>query len=247
MLEVFHLTKKYGKVFATNDLSFVLPDGSITVLLGPNGAGKSTALKSIIGFLRYQGQIFVDGMPNKSVEAKRLLGYVPEMPALYPNLTVAEHLEFIARAYRLKDYKPYAEELLERFELTDKKKKFGDELSKGMQQKLSICCALLPRPKTLLFDEPMIGLDPHAIKELKALFLEMREAGCSLLISTHIIDSVDTLWDRALIMQGGLILAELKSEELAAQGKTLEELFFSLTEQQPETDESAPTDEQEAE
>lgn len=247
MLEVFHLTKKYGKVFANNDLSFVLPDGSITVMLGPNGAGKSTALKSIIGFLRYQGQIFVDGMPNKSVEAKRLLGYVPEMPALYPNLTVAEHLEFIARAYRLKDYRPYAEELLERFELTDKKKKFGDELSKGMQQKLSICCALLPRPKILLFDEPMIGLDPHAIKELKALFLEMREAGCSLLISTHIIDSVDTLWDRALIMQGGLILAELKSEELAAQGKTLEELFFSLTEQQPETDVPAPADEQEAE
>ncbi len=247
MLEVFHLTKKYGKVFANNDLSFVLPDGSITVTLGPNGAGKSTALKSIIGFLRYQGQIFVDGMPNKSVEAKRLLGYVPEMPALYPNLTVAEHLEFIARAYRLKDYRPYAEELLERFELTDKKKKFGDELSKGMQQKLNICCALLPRPKILLFDEPMIGLDPHAIKELKALFLEMREAGCSLLISTHIIDSVDTLWDRALIMQGGLILAELKSEELAAQGKTLEELFFSLTEQQPETDVPAPADEQEAE
>lgn len=247
MLEVFHLTKKYGKVFANNDLSFLLPDGSITVMLGPNGAGKSTALKSIIGFLRYQGQIFVDGMPNKSVEAKRLLGYVPEMPALYPNLTVAEHLEFIARAYRLKDYRPYAEELLERFELTDKKKKFGDELSKGMQQKLSICCALLPRPKILLFDEPMIGLDPHAIKELKALFLEMREAGCSLLISTHIIDSVDTLWDRALIMQGGLILAELKSEELAAQGKTLEELFFSLTEQQPETDVPAPADEQEAE
>ena len=167
MLKIEHLTKKYGKVYANNDISFEIPDGSITVLLGPNGAGKSTVIKSVIGFLKYDGIITVDGQYNKSPEAKRLLGYVPELPALYPNLTVGEHLEFVARAYRLKDYKDYKNELLERFELTDKVKKFGDELSKGMQQKLSICCALLPCPKVLLFDEPMIGLDPHAIKELK--------------------------------------------------------------------------------
>ncbi len=232
MLEVAHLTKKYGKVFANNDVSFTLAPGSIAVMLGPNGAGKSTALKSIMGFLKYEGAVYVDDLSNKSVEAKRLLGYVPEMPALYPNLTVAEHLEFIARAYKLKDYKDYANELLDRMELTDKKKKFGDELSKGMQQKLSICCALLPRPKYVLFDEPMIGLDPHAIKELKAMFTEMRAAGCSLLISTHIIDSVDDLWDRAIIMQNGRALASVDAGELAAQGRTLEQLFFALTEQE---------------
>lgn len=232
MLEVAHLTKKYGKVFANNDVSFTLAPGSIAVMLGPNGAGKSTALKSIMGFLKYEGAVYVDDLSNKSVEAKRLLGYVPEMPALYPNLTVAEHLEFIARAYKLKDYKDYASELLDRMELTDKKKKFGDELSKGMQQKLSICCALLPRPKYVLFDEPMIGLDPHAIKELKAMFTEMRAAGCSLLISTHIIDSVDDLWDRAIIMQNGRALASVDAGELAAEGRTLEQLFFALTEQE---------------
>ena len=232
MLEVAHLTKKYGKVFANNDVSFTLAPGSIAVMLGPNGAGKSTALKSIMGFLKYEGAVYVDDLSNKSVEAKRLLGYVPEMPALYPNLTVAEHLEFIARAYKLKDYKDYASELLDRMELTDKKKKFGDELSKGMQQKLSICCALLPRPKYVLFDEPMIGLDPHAIKELKAMFTEMRAAGCSLLISTHIIDRVDDLWDRAIIMQNGRALATVDAGELAAQGRTLEQLFFALTEQE---------------
>jgi len=237
MLEVSHLTKKYGKIFANRDISFALPEGSITVLLGPNGAGKSTALKAIMGFLRYQGDILVDGLPNKSVAAKRLLGYVPEIPALYPNLTVAEHLEFIARAYKLKDYKEYAAELLDRMELTDKKKKFGDELSKGMQQKLSICCALLPRPKIVLFDEPMIGLDPHAIKELKSLFTEMRQAGCTLLISTHIIDSVDSLWDHALIMKDGQVLAAVEAEWLAQSGRTLEEMFFSLTEQPATTGE----------
>ena len=164
MLNVSHVTKTYGKVKACDDVSFHLEPGTITVLLGPNGAGKSTIMKAIIGFLRYEGEITVAGLDNKSVEAKRILGYIPEMPSLYPNLTVSEHLEFLARAYRLRDYRERAQGLLERFELTDKKKKFGDELSKGMQQKLNICLGLLPRPKMLLLDEPMIGLDPHAIK-----------------------------------------------------------------------------------
>ena len=231
MLTVDRLTKKYGKVLANDDVSFQIPDGSITVLLGPNGAGKSTVIKSVAGFLKYEGQILIGGYDNKSIEAKRILGYVPEIPALYPNLTVSEHLEFIARAYHLRDYKPYAEQLLGRFELEDKKKKFGDELSKGMQQKLSICCGLLPKPRLLLFDEPMIGLDPHAIKELKNLFLEQRAEGCSLLISTHIIDSIDALWDRTLIMKDGKILANVTKDGISESGQSLEDLFFQLTEE----------------
>ena len=230
MLSVSHVTKKYGKTIACNDLSFTLDSGSITVLLGPNGAGKSTLLKSVIGFLRYQGEVLVGGIPNKSVEAKRVMGYIPEIPALYPNLTVAEHMEFIARAYRLTDYRPFAEELLDRFELTDKKKKFGDELSKGMQQKLNLCLGLLPRPRLLLMDEPMIGLDPHAIKELKTLIEEMRAEGRTVLVSTHMIDSIDMLWDRTLIMQNGRLVGNVTRDELAAQGKGLEEVFFALTE-----------------
>ncbi|MBQ9773631.1 MAG: ABC transporter ATP-binding protein [Clostridia bacterium] len=230
MLTVSHLTKQYGKTLACNDVSFRLDAGSVTVLLGPNGAGKSTLMKAAIGFLRYAGEITVGKLPNKTVEARRLLGYIPEFPSLYPNLTVGEHMEFVARAYRLSNYKAYAEELLERFELIDKRKKFGDELSKGMQQKLNICLGLLPRPKMLLLDEPMIGLDPHAIKELKVMMLEMREAGCTLLVSTHIIDSVDMLWDRTLIMQNGTIRANITREELNAQEKTLEALFFEVTE-----------------
>ncbi len=230
MLKVEHLTKKYGKIFANNDVSFELPDGSITVLLGPNGAGKSTVIKSIIGFLKYEGVISVNGLYNKSLEAKRLLGYVPELPALYPNLTVDEHLEFIARAYRLKDYTEYKQELLERFELSDKVKKFGDELSKGMQQKLSICCALLPKPKILLFDEPMIGLDPHAIKELKNIFTNLRNEGASILISTHMIDSVDMLWDETIIMQNGQVKDCVSKESIEKTNESLEDIFFKITE-----------------
>ncbi len=234
MLSIQNLTKRYGKYTAVDHISLGVPDGSICVLLGPNGAGKSTLLKSVIGFLRYEGTITVDGYDNKSSDAKRLLGYVPEMPSLYPNLTVAEHLEFIARAYRLKGYEDYAQELLDRLELSDKKKKFGDELSKGMQQKLSICCALLPRPRVVLLDEPMIGLDPHAIKELKEMIHEMKEQGRSVLLSTHIIDSVDMLWDRTIILQNGLVKANVDRREIEAAGKTLEEVFFEVTEPEEE-------------
>jgi ABC-type multidrug transport system ATPase subunit len=231
MLQVSNLTKKYGKTPACDNISFTLDPGSVTVLLGPNGAGKSTLMKAVIGFLRYTGDITVAGIPNKTTDARRLLGYIPEMPALYPNLTVSEHMEFLARAYKLENYKPWMEELFDRFELADKRKKFGDELSKGMQQKLNICLGLLPKPKMLLLDEPMIGLDPHAIKELKAMIEQMRGEGCTILVSTHIIDSVGMLWDRTLIMQGGKVRANVTKAELDGSGKTLEQLFFEITEQ----------------
>lgn len=249
MVNVSHVTKKYGKVLACNDVSFHLDPGSVTVLLGPNGAGKSTIMKAMIGFLRYDGEITVDGYPNKTTEARRVLGYIPELPTLYPNLTVSEHMEFLARAYKLSDYRKRIDELFERFELSDKRKKFGDELSKGMQQKLNLCLGLLPEPKVLLLDEPMIGLDPHAIKELKNMIEEMRAQGRTLLVSTHIIDSVDMLWDRTIIMQNGTVRANVTRTELEEQGQTLEQLFFDVTEGVDAaelTARSEPEEEQEA-
>lgn len=234
MLVVANVTKKYGKVVANDDISFEIGDGEIGVLLGPNGAGKSTIIKSIIGFLKYKGTVLIDGKLNKSIEAKKELGYVPEIPSLYPNLTVDEHMEFIARAYKLTDYKEYKDELLTRFELIDKKKKFGDELSKGMQQKLSICCGLLPRPKVILFDEPMIGLDPHAIKELKQVLQELKEAGATVLVSTHMIDSIEGLWDTTYIMMNGKVAAVVNKDNMADNSKSLEDIFFEITEGQSE-------------
>ena len=230
MLEVKNVTKRYGKNVACNDVSFTLEPGTLTVLLGPNGAGKSTIIKSIIGFLKFDGTITVNGINNKTSEARKLLGYIPEMPSLYPSLTVIEHMEFIARAYKMTDYKDRVNMLLERFELDDKRKKFGDELSKGMQQKLNLCLGLLPDPDIILLDEPLLGLDPHAIKELKNYIEEMRRAGKTLFISTHIIDSVDMLWDRTIIMQGGQIRANVTRGEIEGSGKSLEDLFFEVTE-----------------
>ena len=231
MLDVSHVTKKYKKTVACNDASLQIQDGKIGILLGPNGAGKSTIIKCITGFLKYDGQILIDGLNNKSVDAKRLIGYVPEIPSLYPNLTVEEHLEFVARAYKLKEYKEYMNELLDRFELSDKRGKFGDELSKGMKQKLSVCCGLITKPKLIIFDEPMIGLDPHAIKELKLVFKELAGEGATVLISTHMIDSIDDLWDVTYIMQEGNIKACVKRED-EAYGRHLEDIFFEITEGQ---------------
>lgn len=229
MLAVNHVTKRYGKNLANDDISFRVEPGQIAVLLGPNGAGKSTIIKSIAGLLRFEGEITLGGLPNKSVEAKRMLGYIPEMPAVYEMLTVREHLEFIRRAWRMPDMSG-ADELLARLELLDKQDKLGRELSKGMQQKLSIACALIHDPKVVIFDEPLVGLDPHAIKELKLIFRELKAAGCAVLISTHMIDSVEDYWDVAHIMMQGRFAATKHNTPEDTEEQSLEELFFEITE-----------------
>ena len=230
ILSCQNINKSFVTDDVLKDVSFHLEEREKAALIGPNGAGKSTIIKSIIGFLKYQGSVTVDGLLNKSIEAKRIMGYIPEIPSLYPNLTVDEHMEFVARAYKLDNYKEYKEELLRRFELDDKKKKFGDELSKGMQQKLSICCGLLPKPKLILFDEPMIGLDPHAIKELKSMLLELKQQGASILVSTHMIDSIEELWDTTYIMMKGRVAAVVERDKIAQGDKSLEDIFFEITE-----------------
>lgn len=230
MLNVANLRKKYGKEEVVKGVNFTVDNGEIAVLLGPNGAGKSTTIKCIIGLLKYDGNIEVCGFNNKTTEAKKIFGYVPEMPAMFDMLTVYEHIEYIAAAYKIKDYKDKAEELLERFDLTDKKDKLGKELSKGMQQKVSICCALIIAPKVILFDEPLVGLDPKAIKELKKAFIELKNQGCTILISTHILDSVDEFWDKVLIMKEGNIILSRTRQELMDSEESLEEIFFDATE-----------------
>lgn len=147
-----------------DNIDLVSHDGQITVLLGPNGAGKSTTIKSTAGLLRFDGEIYIEGFENTSLDAKKRFGYVSELPAFYDLLTIDEHLEFIARAYRLENYQDKIDSLLKQLDLLDKRKKLSKELSKGMTQKLSLCCALLVDPQTLLVDEPMIGLDPFAIR-----------------------------------------------------------------------------------
>lgn len=226
MLDILGLRKSYHKVEAVKNISFKVAEGEIAIILGPNGAGKSTVIKSIAGLLKYEGDIWISNFENKTLEAKRILSYVPETPSLYELLTVSEHVDFVAKAYNIEDYQDKAEELYSRFDLQDKKDKLGKELSKGMQQKVSIICGLITNPQIILFDEPMMGLDPKAIKELKDIFIELRDSGVAVIISTHIIDSITDIWDKALIMKDGNIIYEKNKEDLVKDNETLEQVFF---------------------
>lgn len=229
MLHISGLTKKYRKTTALENVDLSAHPGEITVLLGPNGAGKSTLMKSIIGVLRYSGTITVFEKSNRSPEARSLYGYVPETPMLYDLLTIDEHLEFVARAYGVRSYKEHMAPYLERFDLVEHREKTAQEMSKGMLQKVSICCALLPRPQMVLFDEPMIGLDPAAIRELKRVFLELKESHVVVFVSTHIIDSIEELWDRAYILHRGTVRTSITSGSPGDDRARLERVFFEET------------------
>lgn len=230
MLEVINLSKNYHKTPAVKGVNFNVNKGEIAVLAGPNGAGKSTIIKSIAGLLRYNGTIRICGKDNKSIDGKRVLGYIPEMPAMFPLLSIYEHITLMAHAYGVKDYEARAEELLKEFDLWDKKDKYGSELSKGMQQKVSICCALITNPEVLLVDEPMIGLDPKAIKNMKEILIQLKNKGTTILLSTHLLDSVQELWDRIIIMKEGEFLLSKAKDELDLGEKSLEDIFFEYTE-----------------
>jgi ABC-type multidrug transport system ATPase subunit len=231
MLEVSKLSKSYGKTEAVKNVSFTVNEGEIAVLAGPNGAGKSTIIKSVAGLLKYKGKIEICGYDNKSIKGKSMLGYIPEMPSLFPLLTIKDHITLMAHAFSIKEYEERAERLLKLFDLWDKKDKYGSDLSKGMQQKVSICCALITEPKVLLVDEPMIGLDPKAIRNMKEVMLELKKQGVSIVLSTHLLDSVEELWDRIIIMKNGEFVLSKARDEFDKQSESLEDIFFKVTEE----------------
>ncbi|MDD2591986.1 MAG: ABC transporter ATP-binding protein [Erysipelotrichaceae bacterium] len=227
MLKVVELEKRYRKVVAVDNVSFEVNRGNVAVLLGPNGAGKSTIIKSIVGLLRFKGQIYIAGIESKSVEAKKRMSYVPEVASMFSLLTVKEHLIYFQKAYGLDNNEEYMNELLERFDLLNKQDKMGNELSKGMMQKVSICCALIVKPDLVIFDEPMVGLDPKAIKELRSIILELRDQQKAILLSTHMLEMVNNLWDQVILMDKGHLQGTYAKADMAQQD--LEEIFFAKT------------------
>lgn len=226
MLEIRNLTKKYNQYLAVDNVSFTIESGRTGIILGPNGAGKSTIIKSIASLLRYDGDILIQGISGRLVEAKKNFGYVPEIPYLYEFLTVEEHIDFMMKAYG-KEEQEYKETLLKRFELDDKREKLGKELSKGMMQKVSLCCALVIKPKVIMFDEPMVGLDPKAIKELKELIKELKQQGVTILISTHMLEMVKDIWDDMIILDKGKVIGVYRKEEIL--DNEIEDIFFEVT------------------
>ena len=239
LLAVRNLTKYYKTTLAVDDLSFSVGDGEIVGLLGPNGAGKTTVLRCITGIVQAtEGEIEVDGLilGANEQEVKRRLAFVPEVPSPYEMLTVAEHLRFIAMAYdTMHTFQECSEQLLHRFELYDRRNDLVLNLSKGMKQKLAIICAFVHDSRTLLFDEPLVGIDPRGARELKDMVLEAKSSGCSILISTHMLDTAEHLCDRIMILSQGHKIAEGSLRELherarMGQDASLEDVFLTLTE-----------------
>jgi ABC-2 type transport system ATP-binding protein len=240
LMEVDGLVKRYGRALAVDGLSFRVSAGEIVGLVGPNGAGKTTVLRCCVGILRPSaGVVRVCGHDSvaDAVEARRQMAFVPELPSLYPLLTVAEQIEFIARSYGPlpSDFDLRCEALLRRFDLWPQRAKLTESLSKGMRQKTALVAAFLHGARVILLDEPLIGVDPAGIRQLKDLLLEARADGAAIVVSTHLLDTAERLCDRILVLQGGRKRAEgsLADLRLATDGghaASLEEIFVALTE-----------------
>ena len=238
MLSVERFSKSYEGRRAVEDLSFEVHGGEILGLVGPNGAGKTTTLRSVAGILPIkEGRVLVAGFDvmRDEARAKSCLCWVPDDPQPFDALTVVEHLEFTAALYGVREWKPRADELLERFELGDRRDALGGELSRGMRQKLSFCCAWLPRPKLVLLDEPLSGLDPRGIRTAKLAIAELAAAGTAVILSSHQLELIEQLASRILILSAGRsvfvgTLDQARASFPAQARGSLEEIFLAATE-----------------
>ena len=242
-LSVDHLTRTYagagGTVLtAVDDLSFAAGSGEIIGLIGPNGAGKTTTLRCLAGILRPNGgNAAIDGhdIAADSIAAKRRLAFMPDEPHLFEYLTVEEHLRLIARLYTVDDFDRRARLLLDELELTGKEGALPGELSRGMRQKVVIACGLVRDATTLLFDEPLTGLDPIGIHRMRETIVARGRAGACVLVSSHLLHMVEEICTRVLIMDHGRKIADGSVAELAARShlggadSSLERIFLRVT------------------
>ena len=238
MLKIENVTGGYINIPVLKNISFEVGDGELIGLIGLNGAGKSTTINEIIGLLTpYQGQISIDGLTlaQDQAEYRKKIGFIPETPSLYEELTLREHLETVAMAYDLNydEAMARATELLELFRLSDKLEWFPINFSKGMKQKVMIICAFMVNPSLFIVDEPFLGLDPLAISDLTELLAQEKAKGKAILMSTHVLDAAEKMCDHFVILHQGQIratgtLAELR-EAFGDETATLNDIYMSLT------------------
>jgi ABC-2 type transport system ATP-binding protein len=219
MIKIQNLSKNFGDNIVLNDVSFEINKGEIVGFLGPNGAGKSTTMNILTGFLSFtEGRVEIDGLDifDFPDEAKKSIGYLPETPPLYPEMTVIEYLNFV---YELKkctlDKKKHIQEILEVVKLTDVKGRVIGHLSKGYRQRIGIGQALIGNPKVIILDEPTVGLDPRQVVEIRNL---IRTLGLNhtVILSTHILQEVQAVCDRVIVINRGKIVADKKTDDLAS-------------------------------
>ena len=241
-LSVEHFGRTYaaaaGSVTAVSDLSFAVGSGEIVGLIGPNGAGKTTTLRSLAGILRpTSGQLKIDGhdLIEDPLEAKRRLAFMPDEPHLFEYLTVEEHLRLVARLYSVTDFDRRAAALIEELELKGKERSLPGELSRGMRQKVVIACGLIRDATTLLFDEPLTGLDPIGIRRMRNTIVARARDGAAIVLSSHLLHLVEEVCTRVIIMDRGRKMADgtfeelLSRTDLAPAGSNLEQIFLHVT------------------
>jgi ABC-2 type transport system ATP-binding protein len=241
-LSVEHYGRTYataaGSFTAVSDLSFTVASGEIVGLIGPNGAGKTTTLRSLAGILRpTSGRVRIDGfdLAEHPLEAKRRLAFMPDEPHLFEYLTVVEHLRLVARLYGVTDFAGRAAALLEELQLAGKEQSLPGELSRGMRQKVVIACGLVRDATTLLFDEPLTGLDPIGIRRMRNTIVARARSGAAILLSSHLLHLVEEVCSRVIIMDRGQKVADgtfaelLSRADLATAGSNLEQIFLRVT------------------
>ena len=241
-ISVEHFGRTYttatGTVPAVDDLSFHVSAGEIVGLIGPNGAGKTTTLRALAGILKpTSGHVRIDGhdLIAEPIEAKRRLAFMPDEPHLFEYLTVAEHLRLIARLYAVEDFERRSRALLGELELTGKEDSLPAELSRGMRQKVVIACGLIRSATTLLFDEPLTGLDPLGIRRMRETITSRAREGAAILLSSHLLHLVEEVCTRVMIMDRGRKVADGTFDELRARaevaqaGSSLEQIFLRVT------------------
>jgi len=233
-----HVSKSFGGIKALSDLSLTVSAGEIKGLLGPNGSGKTTAMKILMGILRPDaGDVIVNGVDVRKnpVESRRLVGYVPETPQIYDYLTAAEYLDFVGETYGIDAglRRQQVGEFLDAFEMSDRVNEVMTGFSQGMRQKIAITAALLHRPKVLILDEALNGLDPRSARIVKEILHRLAREGVTVLFSTHVLEIAEAVCHRVTIMNKGTILAEGSVQELRSltgmQGSSLEDVFLKLT------------------
>jgi ABC-2 type transport system ATP-binding protein len=227
------LTKNYGAQIAVNHISFEAQPGSVLGFLGPNGAGKSTTMRMLTGYLPpAEGELTICGfdMENQSLEAKKNIGYLPENNPLYPEMYVKEFLDFVADIHQIRNKKSRIEEVISITGLSSEQHKKITQLSKGYKQRVGLAQAILHDPQVLILDEPTSGLDPNQLIEIRSLIRELGKTK-TVILSTHIMQEVEAICDRVIIINKGEIVADdLLSNLLVKHNeKTLEPIFIKLT------------------
>ncbi len=237
MISVRSLTKMYGSFRAVHDLSFEVAAREIVGLIGPNGAGKTSTLQCIVGIQRPSaGTVVVAGhdVVREPVAAKRQLAFMADEPQLFEYLTVMEHLRLTGRLYGVEDVERRAGRLLEELQLRGREDALPAELSRGMKQKVAIACGLLHEPAALLFDEPLTGLDPLGIRQMKSTIVSRARDGAAVIVSSHLLHLVEEICTRIVIIDHGVkvadgTLADLRALSVQAAGSDLEQIFLTVT------------------